>query len=363
MAGPTAAPAAPRTVPSAGPGTRRRRFARTAAAAALLAALLALGVPVPADAHIAGSSGSPTNQTASVTAIRPSVPGLEVRVGLGGQWLRISDNGAHDILVLGYHGEPFLRMSRGQVQVNQLSSTAVDTGQTRGQAAASPAAPPNAPRWVTARDGTDAAWADARVDTPPGTVGTTVSWTVPMVVDGQPVKVAGTTERLAAPSPWPWTAALVLLAAAVAALGWSRAWHRPVAAVIVLGCAAFELHLLGTGLAPQQSAGITGWAGVAAVGAFAAVISAVTVLSIARRARLAADRVITTGIMVLLLAATDISALWNSQLPFAGPAALDRGLVVATYATALGLLVAGIRQNRLARRAAPARSAAEPVAG
>jgi hypothetical protein len=57
--------------------------------------------------------------------------------------------------------------------------------------------------------------------------------------------------------------------------------------------------------------------------------------------------------MVLLLAATDISVLWNSQLPFAGPAVLDRALTAITYATALGLLVAGgrlVRERSLVRR-------------
>ena len=53
--------------------------------------------------------------------------------------------------------------------------------------------------------------------------------------------------------------------------------------------------------------------------------------------------------MVLILAATDITVLWNSQLPFAGPAALDRGLIMLAYAIALGLIVAGVRLVRVAR--------------
>jgi hypothetical protein len=70
------------------------------------------------------------------------------------------------------------------------------------------------------------------------------------------------------------------------------------------------------------------------------------VISTLRRTEAAAARVITAGTLLVLLAATDISVLWYSQLPFAGPAVLDRGLTVLTYATALGLLIAGVRLVR-----------------
>ena len=90
------------------------------------------------------------------------------------------------------------------------------------------------------------------------------------------------------------------------------------------------------------------------MGAFSLLIGAVAIVSTVRRKQSAPDRLVTVGIMILLLAATDISVLWNSQLPFAGSAALDRGLTVLTYATALGLLIAGIHLVRQARSGRPA---------
>jgi hypothetical protein len=330
---------------------------RLAVLAAILAIMFMLINPVPASAHIAGSGGSPSNHQVTVTGIRPAVPTVGVTVGVGGQWVRVTNQGAAEIIILGYRGEPFLRLSSDRVEANQLSSTAAETGQIPG--APVPADSSTEPRWVQLRDGDSATWTDNRID--PESQGdaqrqpqrASRSWELPLVVDGRQVAVLGTWERVPPPSPWPWLAALGLLAAVVAAIGWRRNWHRPMAAVIAGGILAFVLHLLGTGFAPQQGGPVFGWIGVAAVAAFSMVIGAVAVHSTLRRSESAPDRVITVGIMVLLLAATDISVLWNSQLPFAGPAVLDRSLTAITYATALGLLVAGgrlVRERSLARR-------------
>ncbi|MGH3985587.1 MAG: hypothetical protein ACRDST_23625 [Pseudonocardiaceae bacterium] len=330
---------------------------RLAVLASVFAIMFMLINPVPASAHIAGSGGSPSNYRATVTGIQPAVPTVGVAVGVGGQWVRVTNQGAAEIVIVGYRGEPFLRLSSNRVEVNQLSSTAAETGQIPG---APVSADPSAePRWAQLRDGDGATWTDNRID--PQAQGdaqrqpeqASGSWELPLVVDGRQVTVLGTSERVPPPSPWPWLVALGLLAAAVAAIGWRRNWHRPMAAVIAGGILAFVLHLLGTGFAPQQGGPVFGWIGVGAVGAFSMLIGAVAVLSTVRRSESAPDRVITVGIMVLLLAATDISVLWNSQLPFAGPAVLDRGLTAITYATALGLLVAGgrlVHERSLARR-------------
>jgi hypothetical protein len=329
------------------------RFAhgiRLAVLAAVLAGLFALINPAPAAAHIAGGGGSPSNYRTVVTAIRPAIPTLEVTVGIGGQWVRVTNQGAAEIAVLGYRGEPFLRLSQNRVQVNELSPTAAGTGQTRSTPA--PGDPATEPRWVQLREGDSATWTDARIDAPPQDEAqrqserASGSWELPLIVDGQRVTVLGTRDQIPPPSPWAWVAVLVLVSAAVAAIGWMRNWHRPMAAVVAAGVLAFVLHLIGTGFAPQQTGPVFGWIGVGAVGAFSLIVGGVTVISTLRRTEAAAARVITAGTLLVLLAATDISVLWYSQLPFAGPAVLDRGLTVLTYATALGLLVAGVRLVR-----------------
>ncbi len=320
---------------------------------AALAVLLVLSNPVPAAAHVVGTGGSPTNYQTAVTGIRPAVPAVAATVGLGGQWVRITNQGATTIVILGYRGEPFLRLSHNQVEVNQLSSTAAQTGLIPvdpGPGAPAAGGPVAQPRWVRSSDADSVTWIDTRIAPPQQSQQASGSWELPLVVDGQQVSVVGTRALIPPPSPWPWVAVLVLLTAAVAAIGWLRDWHRPLAAVVAGGVLAFVLHVLGTGFVPQQNGPVFGWVGVGLVAGFALLVGAVCAVSALRRSESAPDRAVTAGAIVLILAATDISVLWNSQLPFPGPSALDRGLTVISYAAAVGLVIAGARLVRATKR-------------
>ncbi|HEX2299797.1 MAG TPA: hypothetical protein VHH34_14995 [Pseudonocardiaceae bacterium] len=306
----------------------------------MLAGLFALLHPLPAQAHIAGAGGSPTDNRATVTSLRPATSAVEVTVGIGGQWVRVTDRGAGQIVVLGKQGEPFLQLAGNRVQVNERSRTAAESGLVpRAAPAGNPA---TGVTWVPRSDGDQVSWADPRITAAPGR-GESASWELPLIVDGQRVGVLGTTERIPPSSPWAWVAALVLMVTAVSALGWVRNWRRTMAAVVTAGVLAFVAHLVGTGFAPQENGAVFAWVGIAAVGGFALLIGAVAVQSTLRGKAAAPERVVMAGIMVLILAATDITVLWNSQLPFGGPPALDRVLTVLTYAAALGMLVAGLR--------------------
>lgn len=328
--------------------TKVTRTFRLVALTAALTGLLALINPVPAAAHVVGTGGSPTNYRTTVTAIRPALPAVAATVGLGGQFVRITNQGAATIVILGYRGEPFLRLSPHLVEVNQLSGTAAQTGLI--PVAPGPGSPAPEPRWVRSSDADSVAWTDARIAPPPRqSQPASGSWTLPLLVDGQQVSVVGTRDLMPPPSPWPWVVVLVLLTAAVAAIGWMRNWQRPMAAVVTAGILAFVLHVLGTGFAPQQNGPVFGWVSVGLVAGFALLVGAVSAVSALRASESAPDRAVTAGGIVLILAAADISVLWNSQLPFPGPGTLDRGLTVISYAAAIGLIIAGAHLVRLAR--------------
>lgn len=325
------------------------RRARQVVLIAILTGLFALINPVQASAHIVGTGGSPTNYQTAVTGIRPAVPAVAVTVGLGGQWVRVTNRGAATIEILGYHGEPFLQLSGNQVQVNQLSDTAFQTLLIPAAPAPGPQAG-RAPAWKKLNAGSDVAWTDGRI-APPQSSAASGSWQLPLIVDGQRVTALGTRDLVSPPSPWPWLAVLVILVAAVGALGWRRDWHRPVAVVIGVGTLSFSLHALGTAFAPQQNGPVVGWVSVGLLAGFTVVVGIVSMVSALRRSAATADRAVVTGAIILLLAATDISVLWNSELPFPGPAFLDRVLTVIFYAAGLGLVVAGVRRVQAAKAA------------
>ncbi|MCA1821546.1 MAG: hypothetical protein LC644_07325 [Pseudonocardia sp.] len=181
--------------------------------------------------------------------------------GLGGQWVRVTNQGAAAIVVRGYRGEPFLQLSGTQVQVNELSATAAETVQTRRAVAADPTA---APRWAQLPDGDSATWTDARITAPSGSGLASMSWTLPLVVDGQQVTVAGTTARIVPPSPLPWLAALALIGIAVGAIGWTQHWRRPMATAAAAGIMAFVAHVLVPGLRRSKTGrssvgSVSGW--------------------------------------------------------------------------------------------------------
>lgn len=314
--------------------------------AAMLFALLGAGT---ATAHLAG--GASATNARSVVTDRPAVAGVDVTVGLGGQFIRLRNQGSSPIVVLGYRAEPFLRVTRDQVQVNPRSTTARQSGLFRAGQVERRSAAAGGP-WVHLSNENSVTWTDARVDARALPAGVSRSWTIPMVVDGQRVTVTGTRAGLSAPPAWPWLAALGLVAVGVAALSWVRAWHRPMAAVILVAAAAFIGHMIGAGASPHPSGALAGWVAIALLGGFCVLVAAIVVGSTLRRSELAASRLPILAVVLLLVQAGDISGLWNARLPFAGPDVLDRVLLVVTYGVALGLLVAAIRLARAPSRAA-----------
>lgn len=79
---------------------------------ATLAAVLAVGwilvLATPASAHTVSGVGA-TNWKSVLTSVSPTVPGLSVRLVEGGSRLEVTNHGP-EILVLGYDGEPYLRV-------------------------------------------------------------------------------------------------------------------------------------------------------------------------------------------------------------------------------------------------------------
>lgn len=146
-----------------------------------------------------------------VAASEPA--GVRASLEDAGRKLRLSVTRGHRVTVLGYEDELFLRFDRFGVEANETSQTAKALRLVSGSYA-------TAPGWAPLTRARTFAWADARVWAPPAALHGrhTVSWSLPVVVDGRSTAIRGELTRAARPPIWPWVvlAALPLAAAAVA---------------------------------------------------------------------------------------------------------------------------------------------------
>lgn len=161
-------------------------------------ALLALMAPAAASAHVRTGIVA-VDYRASVFPLPPVLQAaLAARVYRGDQALGITVHTGHTVVVFGYAGEPFLRVTPAGVAVNASSPTAAATGLLRALSSAR-----TARGWHPVSRGRGAVWHDARVrGLPPGL--RQRRWAVPLAVDGRRSLLEGEISRVAAPAPWPW---------------------------------------------------------------------------------------------------------------------------------------------------------------
>jgi hypothetical protein len=196
-----------------------RRAARAAWAAAVLPLLVTAGAS-PAAAH-----GTGTNQT-EVTSIRPRVPGLQVTVTKDGSWVTVTNTGSAPVLVLGYEGEPYLRVDATGSWRNARSSTAILTGPATNENPAETVTADQTPRWVRLSTRPTVRFHDLRVPTTstrrhlgsssaPRVI---TSWSLPLRVGHQDVTVRGLLSWRPTPAPKGWITLLFVLSLAFFAL-------------------------------------------------------------------------------------------------------------------------------------------------
>src|SRR5579859_832700 len=133
---------------------------------AILAVLHGLGSVLvaaePADAH--GVAGiQPSNFATEVLAIVPVTRGLAVHAVDLGNKLELENHTGHDVIVVGYDAEPYLRVGPRGVFQNARSPAVylnrTRTGNVPVPASADPHAPP---RWQRLGGGTQVRWHDHR---------------------------------------------------------------------------------------------------------------------------------------------------------------------------------------------------------
>jgi hypothetical protein len=172
-----------------------------AVCAVVVATLL---VPSGAAAHLRTGTVA-VDYGASVSRPLPA-PGAPFSVGVyqSDRSLHVSVRRGHTVVVLGYLGEPFLRIRSDGVAVSTRSPTAAAAGLVpHGRQ------PASGKGWVLHRGWSSVTWHDGRVQQlRPGRRRDT--WRVPVIVDGRRESILGLVWRAPSPALWPWLLAIVL---------------------------------------------------------------------------------------------------------------------------------------------------------
>jgi hypothetical protein len=92
--------------------------------AVAVATVAPAGLPVAAYAH-SGSQSIPdaAYYSTELSAVTPAPDGVIARVDQGGEWVEVTNAGTATVIVLGYGGEPYLRVTAGEVAENRLSES------------------------------------------------------------------------------------------------------------------------------------------------------------------------------------------------------------------------------------------------
>jgi len=348
-------------------------FSVAAAATVLAGVLLALLPATPASAH-GGATPAGTDYRSRLVAVKPEVSGLHLRVVQDGAHLELRNKTGREVMVLGYSGEPYLRITPEGVDVNTRSPAAYVNKTIDGRTAPPKDADADAePSWRRQSSEPVARWHDHRahwmeagsppaVQDDPHSAHRISTWTVDLVADGTTVKATGTLDYLPPPAAPVWWAGMLVAAGAVALLGrWRHGLPVLGAALAVAGAAE-----LADGIGRTIEEGATG---IGALGALLTsetygTLTALTALAAAvlavRRSPVAPFALALAAVCLAVLGGlTDVGVFSHALAPVPWAPELARLCTAAAIAVPAGVAVAGwlrVRADRPAPVAAPAAS-------
>lgn len=341
--------------------------------------------PVPAGPALAHGADAPagTNYRARLTGVSPAVPGVRLRVIEAGARLELTNTGGREIEVLGYEGEPYLRVGPDGVWENVNSAaTYLNASVSTSTTVPAGTGPTVPPAWRNISDRPTVRWHDHRTywmseDRPPAVAADPTrthrvrDWTVDLRDGVTPITATGTLDWVPPPYAGGWWAAVVLAGVAVAALGLLRGrfalWPMAAASTLAgLSALAYTAgreidagnDTLGTALPALLSTQL--WPALTGLGALAAAAFAVTRRPSADFALALAG--VCTGVFVGL---ANAGALVNSVVPAPWPPVAARVLDVLALGAGFGITAAAVlrmRATALAAGTGPADGAGEPAA-
>lgn len=321
---------------------------------------------LPASAHTA-SGPRPTNYLTTLGSISPRIPGVTVRVVELGAKLQLTNRTHTDVVVLGYNGDPYLRVGPRGLYEN-LRSSATYLNRTR---AGTTPVPPIAtgtgastpPRWHRISASHTAIWHDHRIHwmgaspppvvrADPGSVHTIdPQWTVVFRYAARTVVVHGSLSWVPGPNAWPWAAAVGVLFVSgfLVALRHRRGAIAALVVLVVVDMGhtiSAEAARAGTQLTKTVQ-----FFGDNFVSVVVWLAAALTIWALWRRRTEAIYGILLVGVMVALVSGvTDLSYLWKSQLPAVGPHLLARAAVAVALGLGFGLAAGALLALRRSTR-------------
>jgi hypothetical protein len=329
---------------------------RIAAVGAAAAVFLALGAG-PATAHTI-SGPRPTNYRSRIVAIAPVEPGISARVVDLANKFELTNRSSTEITVLGYEGEPYLRIGPAGIFEN-LHSQATYINRTRlgGTVPVGVDTSPTAvPQWKKLGNGHTASWHDHRIHwmsaqppppvaQAPGSPYHISQQSIVFLRDGQQVRIVVALDWVPGPSGLPWVPVIAALFVVGLVAALLAKWWRVLAVLIVVLVAFDMLHAIAYEI-PRPGGNLSKFAqflGGSYVSIAVWIAAVPTILAIVRRRVEALYGVVFVALLIALIGgATDLSALWKSQLPDAGPHWLTRLEVVVALGIGAGLVLGAV---------------------
>ena len=350
----------------------------------LLSVLVVAVATAPAAAAHSGPPG-PTNLASHIDGIRPATTAVTVRLLDLSRQIELRMQGHHVIVVLGYNGEPYLRIDDGGAWENERSPAVYLDQGTNGVPIPPDADPAAPPRWRHISSDTVVRWHDHRthwmspllptvVREEPDRVHVLTAWELPVRIDDVATSVAGTITWTPGPNPAHWWAIAAVIGALLSVVALIGLRTRPTAAGVAL--ASIQLSAAGAAavtyaFVPDSSASIAG-----------RLLTRVVLLAVPATGILIGLRwlvrgrpvdgwlfVGTAATFLTLIGGFARSAVFSrSHLDASGPPTATRLLVACTLGAGMALVVSSLRYGntwrphaqRLARHGGHHRQRSQP---
>lgn len=318
-------------------------------ASRLVLALVAAAGIVAFPGVVHADPAGPTDYETTIVSIVPTTDVIEIGVEGGDAFLTIAVEPGHDVVVLGYEGEPYLRIGPDGVVEQNRRSYATYYNEERYGRTDVPDIVDNdaAPDWERIGDGGIWAWHDHRahwmgseppIGLDPGE--SLPTQIVPIVVDGVDVAVEVRVTLMESPSLVPVVFGAII-GLALATLGIVLGPASTGLVMLLLGAGALVAGVAQYTSLPSETGPMPAWWLLPAI----AVVAIIVAIATYGRSRFAL-----LGLTALAAAQTLVwafqrrSGLTRAILPTDLPAGFDRFVTASVLAGSLAVLIATLRQ-------------------